>query len=491
MNPDVLEKVLACQTLPSLPAVALRVIELTNSDAVSVKDLTDAIQNDQGISAKLLRTVNSSFYGLRQRCSSINQAIVLLGLSAIKSLALGFSLVSAIDAAKGKGFDFPNYWRRGLYTGISAKLVAKHMGIQNQEEAFLGGLLQDVGMVALHQAMGDDYLRLIASAGEDHRKLAKFESTELETTHADIGALLARRWKLPDELVLPIKFHEKPTSAPQNVAGVCKAVALGNYACDVLTASEPAGPLSRYYEKAQSWAGMTNAQADEVVTSAAGAAKELARLLQLDAAATADPEQILGKAREQLLGMSPIEAEETPAKTPAGLADATAFNRVFIAAFEQAKVGSQPLTVMILNLDQYEACRQRYAANVSENVMSAAAGLIQDALRPSSAMVFDGGDGRFFAVLFKCDRLGAAKAADAVRKAFGAGPLKLGPEAGAIREFATTVSLGIGVMEGAVAKSIQGSERLLGLAEHGLTAAKAAGPGSIKLAMAAPSAAAA
>lgn len=489
MNPDVLEKVLACQTLPSLPAVALRVIELTNSDVVSVKELTDAIQNDQGLSAKLLRTVNSSFYGLRQRCSSINQAIVLLGLSAIKTLALGFSLVSAIDAAKGKGFDFPTYWRRGLFTGISAKLIAKHMGIQNQEEAFLGGLLQDVGMVALHQALGEDYLSLMAQTGEDHRKLAKFESVELETTHADIGALLARRWKLPDELVLPIKFHEKPTTAPQSVAGVCKAVALGNYACDVLTSAEPAGPLSRFYEKAQSWAGMTNADADAVITSAAGPAKELARLLQLDAAAMRDPEEILGKAREQLLGMSPMGADETPAKTASGLADATAFNRVLIAAFEQAKAGATPLCVAIVGIDEYESCRNRYSANVAQNLITAAAGTLQEALRPSGALVFDGGDGRFLALLVKCDRLGAAKAADAVRKAFGAGPLKLGPEAGAVREFATTVSVGAGVLEPSTAKLVSGSERLVQLAEQCLDAARGAGAGSIKLAV--PSAAAA
>jgi len=489
MNPDVLKKVLSCQTLPSLPVVALRVIELTNSDAVSVNDLTDAIQNDQGLSAKLLKTVNSSFYGLRQRCSGINQAIVLLGLSAIKTLALGFSLVSAIDAAKAKGFDFPTYWRRGLYTGTSAKLIAKHMGIPSQEEAFLGGLLQDVGMVALHQALGDDYLRLIAGAGDDHRKLAKFESAELETTHADIGALLARKWKLPDELVLPIKFHEKPTTAPQSVMGVCKAVALGNCACDVLTSAEPAGPLSRFYEKAQSWAGMSNADADAVVTGAALAAKELARLLQLDAAALGNPEAILVKAREQLLGMSPISSEEAPAKTSSGLADSTAFHRVLIAAFEQAKAGSAALCVAIVSLDQHDACKQRYSANVAQNVVSTAAGTLQEALRPSGALVFDAGEGRFYAIMVKCDRMGAAKAADAVRKAFAAGPLKLGPEAGAVREFATTVSLGAGVMEPSTVKFVSGSERLVQLAEQSLAAAKSAGAGSIKLAV--PTAAAA
>jgi hypothetical protein len=103
--------------------------------------------------------------------------------------------------------------------------------------------------------------------------------------------------------------------------------------------------------------------------------------------------------------------------------------------------------------------------------------------------VFDGGEGRFLAVLVKCDRLGAARAADAVRKSFTAGPLKLGPEAGAVREFSTTVSVGAGVLEPATAKLVSGSERLVQLAEQCLDAARGAGAGSIKLAV--PTAAAA
>ena len=96
MNP-VLEEILSCPNLPSLPAVALRVIELTSNVNVSLKELAETIQNDQGLATKILKTVNSSFYGLRQRCSTIDKAIVMLGLSPVKSLALGFSLVESID----------------------------------------------------------------------------------------------------------------------------------------------------------------------------------------------------------------------------------------------------------------------------------------------------------------------------------------------------------------------------------------------------------
>ena len=96
MNPEVLEKVLSCHKLPSLPAVAMRVVELTQDQKVSMRALAETIQNDQALTAKILKTVNSSLFGLRQKCSSINQAIIMLGMSAVKTLALGFSLVTAI-----------------------------------------------------------------------------------------------------------------------------------------------------------------------------------------------------------------------------------------------------------------------------------------------------------------------------------------------------------------------------------------------------------
>ena len=228
MNPDIVEKVLACQKLPSLPAVAVKVLELSGKENVSFKEIAETITSDAGLASKVLRTVNSSFYALRKPCSSINQAIVMLGLSAVKTLALGFSLVSSIAKTESKSFDYAAYWRRSLYTGVAAKCVAAAAKIGRDEEAFLGGLLQDVGMVALSQALGDEYLAVLTEAGPDHNNLSRVEFNAYEMTHADIGAQLAGRWKLPPDLMMPIKFHHKPNAAPKDYAQLCAAVALGN-----------------------------------------------------------------------------------------------------------------------------------------------------------------------------------------------------------------------------------------------------------------------
>ena len=112
MDTKLLDDILNCPSLPSLPAVAIRVLELTSDPDVRMDELAKEIQFDQGIAAKILRTVNSSFYGLRKRCSSIEHALVMLGLNPVKSLVLGFSLVSSVKGEEGDEFDYLGYWER-------------------------------------------------------------------------------------------------------------------------------------------------------------------------------------------------------------------------------------------------------------------------------------------------------------------------------------------------------------------------------------------
>lgn len=296
MNAEVLEQILSCPTLPTLPAVAVRVVELTQRKDTPVEELAKVIQSDQALSLKVLKTVNSSFYGLRQRCTTINQSLVMLGLSTIKSLALGFSLVGTVNTAAGSTFDLVTYWRRGVYTAVAAKSIADAAHKSAADEAFLGGLLQDVGMMAMHQALYERYDRVVTAAG-DHRRLARLELVEFELQHSDIGAMLAERWRLPGELVLPVKYHERPTASPGDHAEIVRCVGLGNMAHDVLTDSEPGPAIARYRAHAKMWFELDEAASDELLARIALASREMSGLFRLDTGAAADVEAVLAKAR--------------------------------------------------------------------------------------------------------------------------------------------------------------------------------------------------
>ncbi|MCB9846479.1 MAG: HDOD domain-containing protein [Phycisphaeraceae bacterium] len=301
MNTELLNSVLHCPNLPSLPAVAARVVELTSDPNVSLDELADLIQNDQGLSAKVLRTINSSYYGLRQPCSTIRRALVMLGLSPVKSLTLGFSLVGAVSG-NGAGFDYVSYWRRGLYSATAARAIAAvKVDKDAAEEAFLGALLQDIGMIALHRTLGEKYEALLTECDGNHAELARLELAEFELSHADVGAMLATKWKLPPELIQPVKYHHQPTAAPAGCTDLVRCVALGNLVHDVLTCRDAALALKAGYARARDWMKMEPAEFDDLVRRVSESSRELGRLFQLDTGAAPDAQEILERARQQQL----------------------------------------------------------------------------------------------------------------------------------------------------------------------------------------------
>ena len=305
MDTKLLEEILGCPTLPSLPTVAMRVLELTSDPDVEMEELAKEIQYDQGIAAKILRTVNSSFYGLRKRCTSIEHSLVMLGLGPVKSLVLGFSLVSSIKGSDGDAFDYVGYWERGLTTAVAAKFAAELTGNKLiVDEAFLAALFQDIGMIAMHRTIGDDYIKLINESGDDHGSLAKLELNAYEVQHSTIGAMLCENWRIPHEIVIPVRYHDRPTACPQEFMQVAKCVALGNLIHSIIIADSPTEPLRRAYAKGISWLGFTESQIDELIKKTGVTTKELANLFSIDVASMPSAEAVLDKADRALIELS-------------------------------------------------------------------------------------------------------------------------------------------------------------------------------------------
>src|SRR3954465_1050178 len=121
MNEQLVQKIRACPNLPSLPAIAVQVLELAQQAGADLAEIARIIAKDPALSSKILRTVNSSFYGRSQNVSTISHALVILGLQSVKTLVLGFSLVSNLSKNKSKGFKHVTYWRRSIYAATAAR----------------------------------------------------------------------------------------------------------------------------------------------------------------------------------------------------------------------------------------------------------------------------------------------------------------------------------------------------------------------------------
>lgn len=215
MQENVYDRVLTCPALPTLPTIAVRLLELTRDPNVSIPEIGRLVQSDPGLSAKILRTVNSSLYALTRPCTTIDRALGLLGLKSVKSLVLGFSLIESVRGLHtNPEFDPDAFWRRAIFTSAAARQLAAAGRACDPDEAFVGGLFQDMGMLAACVALDRVYTDVLAQASQDHRVLSAVEHSALGFTHAQVGADLASRWSLPKEIVACVRFHHDPALAP-------------------------------------------------------------------------------------------------------------------------------------------------------------------------------------------------------------------------------------------------------------------------------------
>jgi diguanylate cyclase (GGDEF)-like protein len=430
MNEGLLKEILSCPSLPSLPQVAVKVIELTSDKNVRVPELASTVQCDQGLSAKILKTVNSSFYGVRTRVATIEKAIVMLGLAPVKVLALGFSLVASVGAGSD-GFDYVAYWRRGLYSATAAKFIAEAAKAGSADESFLGGLLQDIGMMALFRALGKDYLEVVRSTGGDHRKLARAELEAFDVQHADIGAMLCQRWRLPDELVLPVKFHERPTAAPVEHGIIVRCVAMGNLVHDVLTDEDPTPAMRKLYERGAQWFELKASEIDAVVRRVGDTAKELSSLFKLDVGPFGNAAEVLAKAEAgraalmtevaQMPGVRPgiesllLSADDSDPLT--GLAGRKAFEAALRAGERNARSSGGEVSLVQVTLDNLRTVMNRCGEAGGDEVTVAMAAALSRAFAAEGATVCRLAGEVFAVVLESCGRSAAATRAEAFRSA--------------------------------------------------------------------------
>jgi len=216
---QVLQDVLTSKDLPTLPIIATKLLALTAQQETTLTDIANLISQDMALSTKVLRVANSAFYSFPQQISSINQAVSILGINAVRSLVLSFSFLSMGKRQKNSRFDFEQFWERSLVEAAAAKLILEQVTNSDAEEAFTSGLLQNVGQLVLATTLPQKYNQVLEqrSGGTPAGATAgpKIGESQLELeifgmTHAEVGYEAAKAWGLPENLLLPIKYHHLP-----------------------------------------------------------------------------------------------------------------------------------------------------------------------------------------------------------------------------------------------------------------------------------------
>lgn len=206
-----IEKVLAkVKDLPTLPDVVFKVNEVVNDPSTSASDLEEVISRDQAIAAKVLRLVNSAFYGLPGRVDTLSRAIPLLGFSTVRNLVMS---VSIFDMAAISEFDMKAFWRHSFATSIAARAIAIADGLPDAESQSLAGLLHDMGKVVLFQYFVKEYHAVLDYMEKRGATFIQAERSLYNMDHTEVGAALAVRWGFPPNLEAAIAYHHNPEPA--------------------------------------------------------------------------------------------------------------------------------------------------------------------------------------------------------------------------------------------------------------------------------------
>ena len=195
------------QSLPTLPPVVKKLTTMVESPDVTAKDVGKLISSDQVLSAKVLKLVNSSFYGLSGKVSSISHAVILLGFNVIKGVVLSASVFDLMEKS------MVGLWEHSLGAAIISGTISRNLGLSDPEEISTAALLHDIGKVLVRVSLSEDYDRIVRITGEQGRTFREAELEVLGVDHADIGSWLSREWGLPRQLIVPITYHHDPDNA--------------------------------------------------------------------------------------------------------------------------------------------------------------------------------------------------------------------------------------------------------------------------------------
>ncbi|HUU43872.1 MAG TPA: HDOD domain-containing protein [Planctomycetota bacterium] len=249
--------------LPALASVVTNVMSAV-IDETSASDIATIIQKDSSITARILKVINSAYYGLSGHVSTVSQAVPLLGVQVVKNIVLTFSVLDIFTDSRKGGFDFQKLWEHCFATGVAAQILAREADYEDPEEALVAGLLHDIGVLIFTKHELKDYCDALREAEDSGEPLVDVEQRRLGITHAEVGALLAEKWKLPDILVVPVRYHHHDI-LPEELRGQSRLLTdiihVADLMCQVFSLPVSTEQILAFKDEAQKRLGL----ADEVL----------------------------------------------------------------------------------------------------------------------------------------------------------------------------------------------------------------------------------
>ncbi len=409
------------ENLPSPPAVAIEVLQLTADESVGIDDLAQVLSRDPALAAKLLKLSNSSLFRRGEEVASLERATMMLGIKTVKLMALSFSLTSHLPRAGGQGsrFDYDSYWRHSLIDSVSARSLAVFVKNRMADEAFLAGLLGRIGQLAMAECMADTYDEVLDHSvgvlpeADEERRILGFD-------HLSVGATLLENWGMPAMISRVVgsmgqdDVPEAEEDSDSTERDLCRIMRMAR-ATTAVICDRRKGPALRFLrEVASERFGVDEEAMDAFIVGLQAGVRETAALLSVEA--PNDPhEDLLRQARDQLMQVSlgavadlhqtterAQELEEEKEKLArkamtdalTGIPNRLSFDETLSATLERSAMGGRDdrLGLLILDIDHFKTFNDTHGHAVGDDVLKMVARCLLDVTREGDHSARYGGE---------------------------------------------------------------------------------------------------
>lgn len=230
--------------MPSLSTTVGKVLEICSRTDASPNELNKVISLDPVLTGQVLKLINSAYYSLVNKVTSVTRAITMLGMNTVKNMALSTAIIKTVSGAKkSKALPTKKFWAHSLCTGVSAKLLgeAAGIGVMEREELFLAGLLHDLGKIPF----GEEYTEVLNIARSQQLHLKDVELDVMGIDHQEVGLMIADKWKLNEVITACIGSHHKTDGFAEETGQQITFVALGDIYTNILDHGYAGNPFPK------------------------------------------------------------------------------------------------------------------------------------------------------------------------------------------------------------------------------------------------------
>lgn len=485
--------------LPSPPLIAIRILETVRRDDFTFRDLAHLIESDPALTARILKSSNSTYFNPREKVTNIERALALLGSNSVINIALSFVIVSEFQSLSDTAFDTTLFWRRALTAAVAADTVSRQAGIPNPD-IFVISLLQDIGILVMQSGSPQEYQRVFLLREQQGTQLCDAERAVFGFDHQELGAELLKSWQLPEAIYAPIRHHHAAGVVCDNYQHqrniLCVADSLAAFQCG----ASGNGKIRQARQILYDTFGLLDPEVAALIETVATRATEVLASFDIPADAMRPAELILQEANQELSSLydsyelqaiEQQQAREKAEKRVQELQEANTLHRelafrdgltgvynrrFFQEALDNELVRAQrykrQFSLVIFDVDDFKTINDAHGHTVGDLVLINVSKTVHEIVRSTDIFARYGGD-EFVIIMPETDLSSAIAVAENLRARVEAQVTTVGGVA-----ISTTISLGLTNYCATIGNRTR--EQVIDIADKALYIAKHSGKNSTR-----------